>query len=67
MLYHLCVIYHVYIYMYISFISFIIYIYIYIYIYIIYIYDFLFTAIYLRYATKKKGCADKYTCPIPSF
>ena len=38
----------------------------YIYIYI-YIYDFLFTAIYLRYATKKKGYADKYTCPIPSF
>ena len=62
MLYHLCVIYHVYIYiyMYISFISFI-------YILYIYIYDFLFTAIYLRYATKKKGCADKYTCPIPSF
>ena len=55
----------IYIYMYVSFISFIIYIYIYI--YIIYIYDFLFTAIYLRYATKKKGYADKYTCPIPSF
>ena len=36
-------------------------------IYYIYIYDFLFTAIYLRYATKKKGYADKHTCPIPSF
>ena len=46
--------------MYISFISFI-------YILYIYIYDFLFTAIYLRYATKKKGYADKHTCPIPSF
>ena len=62
MLYHLYIIYHVYIYMYISFISFIYMLYIY-----IYIYDFLFTAIYLRYATKKKGYADKYTCPIPSF
>ena len=51
---------YIYIYMYISFISFI-------YILYIYIYDFLFTAIYLRYATKKKGYADKYTCPIPSF
>ena len=65
MLYHLCVIYHVYIYICMYHLFHLLYTYIYI--YIIYIYDFLFTAIYLRYATKKKGYADKYTCPIPSF
>ena len=60
MLYRLYIIYHVYIYI-------CIYHLFHLFIYYIYIYDFLFTAIYLRYATKKKGYADKYTCPIPSF